>query len=240
MQRRGVRRPPAHLLEFRARQARRIALDQQQADAARAFATGTNGNGQIVGPHARGDKSLLAADDVMIAVAPRLGAQIGDIGAAAGLGDRQRRNLSPRQYLRQHPRLDLGARGARDRRRTDGVAHQAGADPAGAGAREFLRGHDLHELVGGNAAALFRKTQRQQPYSGRLGIEFPGEFAGFVPLARIRLDLARHKTAHHVAEGFVILCVERALRPGALQHRLLPRNHHAPCRPARACVEWLA
>ena len=182
MQRRGVRRPPAHLLEFRARKARRIAFDQQQADAAGALTAGAHRDRQIVGPHARGDKGLLAADDVMIAVATRLGAQIGDVGAAARLGDRQRRDLLARQYLRQHPRLDLGAGGARDRRRADGVAHQAGADPAGAGPRQFLRGHDLHELVGGDAAIFFRKTQAKQPDLGGLDIEFAGKLAGLVPL----------------------------------------------------------
>ena len=31
----------------------------------------------------------------MVAVAPRFGAQIGDVGAAARFGDRQRRNLAP-------------------------------------------------------------------------------------------------------------------------------------------------
>ena len=108
MQRRGIRRPPAHLLQLRARQARRVALDQQQADAARALTAGAHGDREIIGAHARGDEGLLAVDDVVIAVAARLGAQIGDIGAAARLGNRQRGDFLARQHLRQHPRLISG------------------------------------------------------------------------------------------------------------------------------------
>src|SRR5207302_825963 len=93
MQRRGIRGPPAHLLQLRARQARRVAFDQQQTDAARSLAAGTHRDRQIIGPHARGDKGLFAADDIVVAVTPRLGAEIGDIGATAGLRDRERGNL---------------------------------------------------------------------------------------------------------------------------------------------------
>ena len=42
---RGVGRPPAHLLQRRALQPRRIALDQQQADPARARPASANGDG---------------------------------------------------------------------------------------------------------------------------------------------------------------------------------------------------
>ena len=240
MQRRGVRGPPAHLLQFRARQARRIALDQQQADAARALAAGAHGNGQIIGPHARRDEGLFAADDIMVAVALRPGAEIGDVGAAARLGDRERGNLLPRQHLRQHPCLDLGPGGAGDRRRADGVAHQARTDPAGAGARQFLRSHDLHELIGRDAAIFFRKTQAQQPDLGGLGIELARKLAGFVPFMGIGLDLARHEAAHHVAKRFMFRRIERALHPCPLQHAFLPRDYDAPIWPAQTCVERLA
>ena len=240
MQRRGIGRPPAHLLQLRARQARRVAFDQQHADAARPLAAGPHRDRQIIGPHARGDKSLFAADDIMVAVAPRLGAEIGDVGAAARLGDRERGNLLTRQHLRQHPRLDLGPRGARDRRRADGVAHQARTDPAGAGARQLLRSHDFHELVGGHTAIFFRETEPQQPDLGRFPIKLARKLAGLVPFMGIRFDLARHEAAHHVAEGLVFGRIERALHPCALQHGFLPRDHDAPIWPAQTCVERLA
>ena len=231
MQRRGIGRPPAHFLQFRARQARRVAFDQQHADAARPLAAGPHRNRQIIGPHARGDKRLFAADDIMVAVTPRLGAEIGDIGAAAGLGDRERGNLLTRQHLRQHPRLDLRACGARDRRRTDGMAHQARTDPARAGARQLLRNHDFHELVGGDAAKFFRETEPEQPDLGGFPIKLTRKLAGFVPFMGIRFDLARHEAAHHVAEGLVFGRIERALPPRSLQHAFLPRDHDAPIWP---------
>ena len=120
------------------------------------------------------------------------------------------------------------------------MAHQARADPAGAGPREFLRGHDLHELVGGNAAIFFGKAQPQQPDLGRLGIERARKLAGLVPLAGVGLDLARHEAAHDVAERFVVRRVKRALRRCPLQHIALPGNYDAPNLPKPTCVEWLA
>src|SRR5450631_1459239 len=154
----------------------------------------------------------------MIAVAARLGPQIRDIRTAAALGDRARRNLPARQNFRYHTRSDRGPRGARDRRRADGVAHQAGTDAAGAGTRQLLRGHDLHELVGRNAAALLGKAKREKANVRSLGIELAREFAGLVPFAGIGLNLARHEAAHDVAEGFVFGIVERTLHPRVLQH----------------------
>src|SRR5205085_9542398 len=56
-----------------------------------------------------------------------------------------------------------------------------------------------------------------------LHIERTGKLAGFIPFAGIGLDLARHEATHHVAERLVFPSVERALRPCALQHSVLPR-----------------
>ena len=239
MQRRGIGRPPAHLLQLGARQARRIAFDQQHADAARPLAAGPHRDRQVIGAHARGDEGLFAADDVMVAIAPRPGAEIGDVGAAARLGDRERGNLLARQHLRQHPRLHFRPRGARDRRRADGVAHQARADPAGAGARQLLRGHDLHELVGGDTAEFFREAEPEQPDLGSFPIKLARKLAGLVPFMGVRLDLARHEAAHHIAERLVFGGIERALRPRSLQHGFLPGNHDALIWPAQTCVERL-
>ena len=219
MQRRGVRRPPAHLLQFGARQARRVALDQEQAHARRALAAGTHRDRQVIGAHARGDEGLLAADDVMAAGATRPGAQVGDIGAAAGLGDRQCGYLLAGENFRQYSRPHFRPGGARDRRRADGVAHQARTDAAGAGAREFLRGHDLHELVGGDAAKFFGEAQAQQADFRGLLIQRARELAGLVPFMREGLDLPLDKAAHDVAKGFMFGGVEGAFHarrfPGA-------------------------
>ena len=158
MQRRGVRGPPAHFLQRRPRKARRIALDHQQADAAGTGTAGAHRGGDVIGAHARGDEGLLAVDDIEVAVAARRGAQIGDVGAAARLGDRERRYLLARQNFRQHPRLEFRAAGARDRRRADRIALQAGADAAGPGPRQFLDSDDPHEIVDFGAAIFLRES----------------------------------------------------------------------------------
>ena len=88
------------------------------------------------------------------------------------------------------------------------MAHQAGADAAGAGARQFLRGHDLHELVGGDAAELLGKTQPQQADLRGLLIQRARKLAGLVPLMGEGLDLLLDETAHDVAKGFVLGGVE--------------------------------
>src|SRR5207302_2068535 len=108
-----------------------------------------------------------------------------------------------------------------------------------AGAREFLRGHDLHELVGGNAAIFFGKAEAEKPDLGGLGIERARKLAGLVPFAGIGLDLSRHEAAHHVAKGFMLRRVERALRPCALQHGFLPVRDVAPIWRSRTCVKPL-
>lgn len=171
MQGRGIRGPPAHLLERRAGEPRRVALDHQQADAAGPGTAGAHRRGDIIGAHARGDKRLLAVDHVSIAVAARRGAQVRDVGAAARLGDGQRRNLPAGQNLGQHPRLEFRTAGARDRRRADRIALEAGGNPAGAGPRQLLDRDDPHEIVDFGAAIFFRKAQAQQPDGGGLLIE---------------------------------------------------------------------
>ncbi len=73
------------------------------------------------------------------------------------------------------------------------MAHQAGGNPAGAGARQFLRRHDPHELVGLRAAILLGKAEPQQPDRGRLPIKLARKLAGLVPFMGERLDLPRQK-----------------------------------------------
>ena len=213
MQRRGIRGPPSHLLQAGARQSRRIALDHQQADAAGAGTAGAHRRGDVVGPHARRDERLLAVDDIMVAVAPRGGAQIRDVGTAARLGDRQRRDLPARQDFRQHPRLEFRRTCACDRRRADRIALQAGGDPAGPGPRQFLHRDDPHEIVDLRAAIFLGKAEAQQPDRGRLLVEFARKPAGLVPLMGKGFDLLLDKAAHHVAIGFVFGGIEWARHP---------------------------
>src|SRR4029078_4899648 len=79
VQDRGVGGPPAHFLQRRAREPGRLALDHQEADTAGPGPTGAHRGGDVIGAHARGDKSLLAVNDVNVAFPARRGAQVGDI-----------------------------------------------------------------------------------------------------------------------------------------------------------------
>src|SRR6185437_1167014 len=142
-----------------------------------------------------------------------------------------------RQHLRQDPRLDLGPCRARNRRRADGVAHQAGTDATRAGACKFLACHDLHELVGRHAAELFRETETEQADRGRLFVKRAWKLAGLVPLMRVRLDLLLDKTAHHLAKGFMLGGVERAGHARSVLVKAFARWRQ---RHGLTCVEWLA
>ena len=187
-------------------------------------AAGAHRDRDVVGAHARGDEGLLAVDDVVVAVAPRLGAQVGDVGAAARLGDGERRDLLARQHLRQHPRLHLRARGA-----------AIGGEPMVWLIRLALTPPEPARASSCVAMIRMKWSAAMPPYSsgkprpaadrGRLVIELARKLAGLVPFVGMGLDLARHEAAHHVAERFVLRRVERALRPGTLQHISLPGGH---------------
>ena len=146
-------------LSERALKALRLAFDQDEADAARARAAGAHRERDEVGAHARGDEGLRAVDDVMIAVAPRGRAEIRDIGAAAGLGDRERRDFLAREDLRQHARLHLLRAAMQDRRRADRVAEEARRHAAAAGARDLLHRDDAHEAVALGPAVALRESR---------------------------------------------------------------------------------
>ncbi len=86
----GVAGPPAHLAELLAGgEAGHVPVDQQQADAAVAFAAGADGDGVVVGAHAAGDEGLAAVDDVVVPIPYGTSPEVCHVGAAAGFGDRQ-------------------------------------------------------------------------------------------------------------------------------------------------------
>jgi hypothetical protein len=95
-------------------------------------------------------------------------------------------------------------------------------------------------LVGRNAAIFLRETEAEQPDRRGLLVEDARKLTGLVPLMGIGLDFLLDKATHHLAKRLVLFGIEWALRSGALQHRLLPRDHSALLRPARTCVERLA
>src|SRR6185436_4993073 len=191
----------------RARETGRVALDQQQRDPAHAGPAGAHGDGVVVGAHARGDEGLLAAHDEMLAVAACGGLEVGNVGARAGLGDGERRDLLARQDRRQDAGFHFCRAEAGDRRRADGVTVEGGGDAATARARQLLGVDDAIEAVAGDAAVLLRKAQLQEADGGGLLVKLARKLPRLVPLGGVGLDLARNEPAHRLAEGCVLRCV---------------------------------
>jgi hypothetical protein len=207
---RGIGRPPAHLLELGPREAFAPAFDQQQRHAARARPAGAHRHGVVVGTHARGDEHLGAVDHVMVALAPCGGLEVGDVGAAARLGDGERADLLARQDLGQQLALHPFRPQRRDRRRADRVAVQAGIQSAAAVPCHLAGLDDAEERIGRNAAILLGKAELHQPGRGCFPVQFSREFLGLVPLVDERHDLAIDKAAYGLPERLMLGRVERA------------------------------
>jgi len=90
------------------------------------------------------------------------------------------------------------------------MAVEAGADAAGASARQFLHRDDPHEIIARRAAVFLREAEPEQANGGRPAIEVAREGPGLVPFGGVRLDLLLDEAAHHVAKGQMIGVVERA------------------------------
>ena len=77
-------------------------------DAGVAGAAGAHRGGHEVRADAGGDERLGAVDDEVVAVADGAGRDAGDVGAAAGLGDRQRADHLPGQGRPHEPVDEVG------------------------------------------------------------------------------------------------------------------------------------
>ncbi|MCY1175868.1 hypothetical protein D9M73_161250 [compost metagenome] len=108
----------------------RALFDQQQADAGEPRLTGTHRDGIKVRTHTTGDKGFAAIDPVKIAIAHGAGLQVGDVGAAAGLGDGQGADFLSRQHLGQHTIPHFGVCPLENGRQADIQRPQAGHQPA--------------------------------------------------------------------------------------------------------------
>ncbi len=140
-----VARPPAHLLELlRDREARRPALDDQERDPTVTLAAGAHRHRHQVRSRPRGDERLGSIDDVGVAVQPGARSERGHVAPAAGLGDRQCRDLLAAEHRLDEPRLLLVAAESDDRRQRDAVAADAHAGAHGATGQHQLLGRDQH------------------------------------------------------------------------------------------------
>ena len=141
----------------------------------------------------------------MFAVSHGTRLQVGDVGAAARFGDRQRRDLVAGQHRRDELLLLLVGAGMHDRRRADAMRHQAGDHPTAAGAREFLGQHDqIVQVRHFDAAVGFGKADLQQAGVGGLAVQFARQRLLGLPAVDMRRDLALDETADLLAERLVV------------------------------------
>src|SRR5579864_3596590 len=140
----------------------------------------------------------------MVALAPRGGGEIGNVGAAVGLGDGKRTDLSPGEDLGKKACLERGCAGEGDGRRADGMALQARGNAARAGAGQFLRGDDAVEAIGFDAAIFLGKSQGKESDRGRLLVKRARKGLGFVPCCGMGLDLLLDEAAKGRAKGLVL------------------------------------
>ena len=176
-------------------------------------AAGAHRRGDIVGPHARGDEGLLAVDDIVVAVAPRGGPQVGNVGAAAGLGDGERRDLlagehrgSTRALIACEPKRAIGGAPM------VWLLREAEMPPDPARASSCAETIHMKRSPGVPPYSS-GKPRLQQPDRGGLLVELARELARLVPFGGEGLDFFLDKAAHHVAKGFVFGGVEWACHP---------------------------
>ena len=202
----GVRGPPAHLVQLAGDLESGCALlDHQQRNPRRARAAGAHRGDDVVGAHPGGDVGLGAVDDVVVAIQHRRGAQMPDVGTAAGLGDGQRADLLAGQR-RPDERVDqpLVARGDHVRHR-DAAGEQRGEDAAGrAGLVQLLADDHRVGAVAATAADRFGEARAQQ--AGRPGapVQVARQVAGALPLVDVGQDLAFGERAHRLSQLFAL------------------------------------
>ena len=173
----GVRGAPAHLVQLAGDLETGCALlDHQQRNPGRARAAGAHRGDDVVGAHPRGDVGLGAVDDVMVTVARRRGAQVPDVGAAAGFGDGQRSDLLAGQ-CRPHERVDqLLVAGGDHVRHRDATGEQRRENPTGSAGLVQLLADD--HRVGAVAAAAADRLGEVRAQQARLPAAGAGRAAG--------------------------------------------------------------
>ena len=168
---RRVLRVHADLLEVAAAlEARRVALDDEHADALVALRrVGLDRGHEQVAVDAVRDERLRAVDDVVVAVADRLRLDAGEVGPGAGLGHRDRGDERAVGDARQPALLLLLVAVLEEVRQADVVVQrQADAEAAERQAEALLAEDDVEaEVVDPRSAVLVRHLGRDEPVARR-------------------------------------------------------------------------
>ena len=165
------------------------------------------------------DVALLAVEDVLVAVAAGGRLDSGDVGAGAGLGERDRGEAALLGGEPRQPALLL-LLGARTEQRPHGEHRRPDRrSQAGAAPRELLRDQARRHRRDAAAAVLGRDRVRRQPERRRLREQLGRAVLALVPLARDRAQLALGELVRQVSAA-------PAARARARKQSFLAQDQH--------------
>ncbi len=142
------------------------------------------------------------------------GADAGDVGAGARLGDPQAGDLLALQpRFEVLPLLLLGAEQVDRRQRHVGLHGEGHVGPARAGVAHALGPHQRVEVVAALAAVLLGEAEAEEAeVAGALHRR--GRPVGLLPLVAVGPELLLHPGLHRLAQVFVLLAEDEVLAPG--------------------------
>ena len=198
---RGAELPPrhAHRPQRLGAQPRRVALDQERADAARALVAGAREHDVGLGVAGVADEALLPVEHPRVAVA--LGAHLerGGVGADRGLGQRVGAVALAAHQRREPLALLLLGAGEQDRQRHELHVRRHQRDRAGE-LRQLLDVGAPGHLGRVAPAVLGRQREPHQPLARERLVDVVRVVAVLVQLAHARADLLQHDPADVLAQ----------------------------------------
>src|SRR5690606_27888996 len=161
-----------------------------------------------VGACTRGDVELRTVDDVLVAVTTRGRADVRDVGAAAGLGDRERTDRATLERGTREPLDQVGVARRDDVRGGDAVAEQR-RDQARRTTGEDDLLEDREHVEGGaaRAAVLLCDRGAEQARVGGLAMQFARDLAGALPLVQVGDDLLAREVGGELTERLLLVGV---------------------------------
>ena len=158
-----------------------------------------------------GDEGLRARDHVVVAVADRLGADAGDVGAGAGLGDPEAADLLALDAGDEVALLLLlGAEQVDGGEDHVGLDREAHVGAAGARVAHALGADERVVVVAALPAVLLREAEAEvaELAGAPHGLVGPG---GLLPLVAVRPQLLLHPRLHRLAQVLVLVGEQEVL-----------------------------
>src|SRR5450432_4146223 len=175
-----------------------------------ARATRANRGGDELRARSARDEGLRAGHHVMIAIALGAGCQRGDVAAAAGLGDRERRNRAVDETRPHEALVLLRCAEPDDRRQRDAVRAQANDRADRAAGADQLVACDQHVAdVAALPADRLGIADARDPRRGGLLVELDRELFVLFPLGSMRSDVDLREPPRRRANRRMLLGLEQ-------------------------------